>query len=342
MAQHKTLAALAELTGGELRGDGNVEIQDVAAAEKAGPGNITFAVSPRYLAKVRQLRPAAVIVDAAVEDLDIPQIVHPLPQLAFIQIATEFHYREPLHGGISDQAQIHDTASVDPDCTVYPLVFIGARSRIAAGCRLHPGVVIGEDCVVGEASELRPNVTLGDGCEIGRRCLLHAGTVIGADGFGFLQVGGTHVKVPHYGTVRIEDDVEMGANCTVDRAVLGFTRIGEGSKFDNMVHVGHNCDVGRNVLLVAYVALAGSTVIGDGAILGPRSGTGDHVRIGAGAIVAGMSGVHKDVPDGAMVAGMPAFDAHLWRRFAVSQKRLPELISRVRELERRLALIEKE
>jgi UDP-3-O-[3-hydroxymyristoyl] glucosamine N-acyltransferase len=225
---------------------------------------------------------------------------------------------------------------IDPTAHVGPLAVIGDRSRIEAGAVVSALAVVGMDCRLGERSVLHPHAVLYDRTEVGRECVIHAGVVVGSDGFGYATHDGVHVKVPQVGKVVIEDGVEIGANSAIDRAMLEETRIGAGSKIDNLVQVGHNVRIGRGCILVSQVGIAGSTALGDYVVVAGQAGVAGHLRIGKGARITAKSAVFKDVAAGAQVAGVPAVDAGKWRRQQALLQRLEELQSRVRALERRL------
>lgn len=270
-------------------------------------------------------------------------LIAPHPYVALAELLAVFYPEESPRPGVSDDARVAPDATLGADVEIGPFAVIesGAqvadRARVGAGCYLGPGAVVGPDTL------LHPRVTVYARTCIGARCIVHAGVVLGADGYGFATIEGVHRKVPQVGHVVIEDDVEIGANCTVDRGALGETVVGQGTKIDDQVMIGHGARIGKHSLLVAQSGVAGSTEIGDHATVAGQSGFAGHLRIGRNVTVAAKSAVLQDVPDGGFVAGIPAFDHREWRKAQAVQRRLPEmraelkrLASRVESLERRL------
>jgi len=336
-----TLEELARLVGGRVIGDPATEVSGVCPADEAQKGRIAFATGPEFVEKLRGSDASAVFVPEPIDDLEIAQVVVEDPRRAFFQAAALFKEQSAPAPGISDRAFVDPTASLGAEVTVFPLAYVGAEAAIGDRVRIYPGAYVGRGVRIGDDSTLFANVSVGEGTLIGRRVTLHFGASVGADGFGYLQEGDVHVKIPQTGGVVIEDDVEIGSNTTVDRATLGNTVIGAGTKIDNLVQVAHNCKVGRNVILVAHSGLAGSTVLGDNVLLAARSGTKDHVTVGERSIIGGMSGVRKDLPPGSKVIGYPAEDHMLWKRQRVFLAKSGELVKKVRDLEARIAELEK-
>jgi UDP-3-O-[3-hydroxymyristoyl] glucosamine N-acyltransferase len=336
----KTVADLADLVGGRVVGDPTAVVRGLAAAGDAGPRDVTFADGPEYVALLRARTPGAVFVRETAPDLACPQVVVAEPRVAFFTVAALLAQFERPAPGVSDRACVDPAAEVSPEATVMPLAYVGPRARIGARTVVEPGAYVAEGAVVGADCIVGAGVRLGTRVRIGGRVVLHFGAAVGADGFGFLPRGDVHVKVPQLGGVVVEDDVEIGANSTIDRGTLGDTVIGAGTKIDNLVHVAHNCRVGRGCLLVAFAGLAGSTVLGDGVMIGPRAGTKDHVTVGAGSKVGGMSGVHKDLPAGATVMGYPAQDHLEWKRGLARVAGLGDAMRRLRALEKRVREME--
>lgn len=333
-----SLAEIAKLVGGVLEGPADVRVRRVAGIEEAGPDALTFVANPRYRAALATTRAGGVLV---AEDLPCPPHVARIrtkdPYAALVRVLTSFDPGPP------DIAGIHPTAVVDPGakledgvgvgaCAVVERgACIGAGSRVGAGCVIGPGAVIGKD------SYLYPRVVVGRECVVGDRVIIHAGAVLGADGFGYAPVDGVYRKVPQLGIVYVEDDVEIGANACIDRATFGATRIGRGTKIDNLVQVAHNVAIGENSALAAQVGVAGSTRIGKGVRLGGQAGLIGHLRIGDGATIAAQAGVIGNVDAGESVAGYPARPHREWLRAEAHLHRLPDLLRKVRELERRLS-----
>lgn len=339
-----TLQEIAAWVEGTTVGDGEVTVSGVASVEEAEPGDLVFAESPRFLSLALHSHAAAVLVtaeaQAALPDPPKPLLVVANPRLAFVRVLEVFAPRLSAPPGIHPSAQVGvgvemgEGVSIGADVTVGDSVLLGNRVLLL------PGVRIGDGCVIGDETVLYPNVVLYPRVRIGRRCLLHAGCVIGADGFGYIPVGASLRKVPQLGTVEIGDDVEMGANCCIDRAKTGVTTIGPGTKLDNLVHVAHNVRIGASCLLIAQTGIAGSSTLGNGVIVAGQSGVTDHVTIGDGARVAAKSGVIGNVPAGATVIGFPARPhADRMREYAAAAL-LPEYIKRIRALEKKLAELE--
>jgi UDP-3-O-[3-hydroxymyristoyl] glucosamine N-acyltransferase len=332
-----TAERLAELVQGKLHGDGTVTIRAARPLHQAQAGDITFLDNPRNLAKLSASEASAAVVPAGVSlpGVTLIQVVDPLT--AFIAIAQRLHARpaEPATG-IDPRAIVHATATVGADVSVEALASIGQNTILGARCRIHTGVVIGRDCKLGDDVVLHPHVVLYDGTVLGDRVIIHANSVIGADGFGYRLQGGKHAKVPQLGTVEIAADVEIGANSAVDRATFGATRIGAGTKIDNLVQVGHNVELGAHNILCAGVAVGGSSSTGQYVVMGGQVGIKDHVRVGAGAMLAGQAGVIGDVEPRQSVIGFPAREAHEQMRVYALMGRLPEIYKDLQRLKKLL------
>jgi len=337
-----TLGRIAEALGATLEGDPARVIRGVAPLDSAGPEDVSFLVNARYSRAAVQSAAGAVVVGREVEGLPQALLRVESPQTALIALLRLFHPAQPAAAGIHATAVVAGSARVDPTAfvgacaVVEPDARVGARSRVGALCFVGEGAVLGDDVV------LHPRVVVKEGVVIGDRVIVHAGTVLGADGFGYAFDGTGHRKIPQVGGLRIEEDVEIGANSTIDRATLGETRIRRGSKIDNLVHVGHNCDVGEDVILVAQVGVSGSCTIGSRAVLAGQVGVADHVTIGAGAVVLAKSGVPNDVPAGEVWSGTPSRPAGETRRIWAAEARLPDLLRRFRALEKRVRELEGE
>ncbi len=334
-----TLAAVAQQVGGRLVGDGGIRVRGVAPLESAGPGDLSFVASPRYLPYVQTTAAAAVLVRAQ-DELVLPahlaQIEVRDPRLALAALLPLFHPPPELPVGVDPTAVIEPGAEVGDGVYVGPYAVLRRGARVGSGSRIDAHVVVGAGCVIGEGCTLHPHVTLYPGAVLGDRCILHSGVRIGTDGYGYIFADGEHRKVPQVGGCRIGDDVEIGANSTVDRGSIGDTIIGRGTKVDNLVHIAHNVRVGEHVLIIAQVGVSGSTTIGDGAVLAGQAGIGGHLEIGAGARVAGQAGVIGDVPAGATVSGYPARPHREALRASAALLRLPELLRRIARIESRL------
>jgi UDP-3-O-[3-hydroxymyristoyl] glucosamine N-acyltransferase len=336
-----TLGEIARLVDGEVKGPAGFPINGIQALASAGHGEISFAVGPRFREEVRASRAGALMLPKDWPDpLDRPAILVEDPYLAYAVLASAFSRKPFAPLGISPGASIGSGCSIDQAVSVYPGVYVGDRVRIGPGVTLHPGVYCGSNVRIEEGSTLHPNVVIYDGCRIGKRVTVHAGTVIGSDGFGYARKGEVHVKIPQTGIVVVEDDVEIGANCAIDRAAFGETRIGHGTKIDNLVQVAHNVTIGPNSLLVAQVGISGSSRLGAGVLMGGQAGVLGHIELGDGVMVGAQSGVGKDVPSGTVVSGTPAIPHKLWLRVGSAFKRLPDLLREVRDLKERVSRLE--
>lgn len=307
------LSALAAAIGAEAGpGSGDVEVSHVAEPAHAGPGALVMVRDARGLDRAEASAAAALLLPAGLSSARLPFLRAADVRLALARALTLLHPAPAVSPGIHPTAVVAPGARLGSGVAVGPHCVIGAESTIGDGVVVHAGCVIGERVDIGERSLLFPRVTIYARCALGRRVILHSGVVIGADGFGFVRDGAVQVKIPHVGTVVIEDDVEVGANTTIDRATIGETRIGAGTKIDNLVQIAHNVRVGRNCVMAAHTGISGSVTIGDGAQFGGRAGVADHVTIGAGARVGAAAGVMKDIPDGETWGGMPARPIRHW------------------------------
>ena len=337
-----TLADLADRLGCRLEGDGAIEITRVAGIEDAGPGDLTFLANPRYAAKVPATRASAIIAGDDVTGAPCAVLRTRQPYLAFAEAVAVLTPAARPAVGLSPLASVDPSVALGSGVSVGAFATIAAGATIGAGTVLHPHVVIGAGAAIGADCTLHAHVSIREGVLIGDRVVIQDAAVVGSDGFGFARrADGTHQKIPQVGRVVIEDDVEIGAHSAIDRPAVGETRIGAGTKIDNLVQVAHGVKIGRNVLLAAQVGVAGSTVLGDDVIMAGQSGATGHVRLGRGAVVGAKSAVTKDVGDGQHVAGIPAGDWADWREAVVLVRRLPDLRRAVADLEARLAALER-
>ena len=331
------VADLASRLGAEVVGDGDREISGVHSLELAGEDHLSFLHNPKYVEQARISEAGTILVaDAALlpgRDL----LVCPEPYLALARALELFYPSERPDPGVHPSAVVANDAEIGAGASVGPLAVVGDGSRIGERSVVGPGCVLGRGVEVGTDCRLHPKVVIEDRCRVGDRCILHSGVIIGADGFGFATVDGVHHKVPQIGVVVLEDDVELGANACVDRAALGETRVGRGTKVDNLVQIAHNVHVGEHCLLVAQVGIYGSTRIGLHAVFAGQSGCSGHLTIGDGVVLAARAVAIKDLPDGAFVSGYPARPHREWLRANANLQRLDELRRRVKELESRLA-----
>lgn len=337
----KTLGELAEFLGGVAEGDTAADITGVKGIEEAGTGDITFVANPKYMRFLETTAASAVIVapDVCLEGKPLIKVDN--PYLAFAKVVTLFSVGIRDYFGVSPHAIVHPESRVDPECAVYPFVYIGKGAQVKKRAVLYPGVYLGDGACVGEESILYPNVTVMDRCVIMNRVIIHGGTVIGADGFGFAHEGDKQVKFPQIGIVVIEDDVEIGSNCCIDRAALGETRIHRGVKMDNLVQIGHNVIVGEDSILVAQVGISGSTHIGKKVVLAGQAGLVGHITVGDGAIVTGKAGVNKDIAAGEVMSGFPMLPHKKWLRAMSVVGKLPELKKEIDSLGKRIEQLEK-
>jgi UDP-3-O-[3-hydroxymyristoyl] glucosamine N-acyltransferase len=333
------LGELADRLGCELRGDANVEIVRVAPIETAGTGELTFLANPRYTHYLKDTRAAAVIVMPNVGELGVPTLRTKDPQLAFAKAIELFHVPVAPPTGIHPTAVIARSASIGPGASIDAYVVIGDGVRIGSDVRLAPHVVIYPEVSIGDRFTAHAHVTVRERVQIGNDVILHSGAVIGSDGFGYIADStGTIRKITQSGNVVIEDHVEIGANTTVDRAAVGATVVRRSAKVDNLVMIAHGCEIGEGSMLAGQVGLAGSTRIGRFVRMGGQAGSAGHLTVGDGAQVGAQAGVVNSVEPGAIVNGTPAVGIASYRRIATVWKRLPELLRRVRALEKALGV----
>jgi UDP-3-O-[3-hydroxymyristoyl] glucosamine N-acyltransferase len=333
------LKELARLVQGELEGDGDLVISGAKPIADAGLGDITFVEDERHLPSIGRCNAAAVI---APPNLSIPhaaciRVADPLS--AFVQIVRLLQNQRELPAcGIDGAACVHPTAQVGKDPSIYSHASVGEGSIIGDRCRIYQGAVVGRFCRLGDDVTLYPNTVLYDGCIVGDRVIIHANAVIGADGFGYRLHGGKHVKVPQLGHVEIGDDVEIGACTTVDRGTFQATRVGAGTKIDNLVQIGHNCRIGCHNLLVSQVGIAGSSSTGDYVVIAGQVGIVDHVHIGERSQIGAKAGVTKDVSPGFRMLGAPATPEREQKRILMTLERLPEIRRDIKKIKQHLGI----
>jgi UDP-3-O-[3-hydroxymyristoyl] glucosamine N-acyltransferase len=336
-----SVGKIAELVKGEVVGDADLLICGVAPFDSAAQNDITFATSASYKQRLDETGAGAVIVSLDVLPSKKVLVRVENPHLAFAKISTLFHATPRQGIGISLRATVGKDFRCGKDVSIYPGVFVGDNVAIGNRVTLEPGVMVGDGVRIGDDVVVRPNVSILDRCEIGNRVVIHAGSVIGSDGFGFASDGDTYHRIPQVGIVRIDDDVEIGACNTIDRATFGQTWIKRGVKTDNLVHVAHNVVVGEDTVLVAQVGISGSVTIGDHSILAGQVGVAQHVTIGSRVTVGGQSGIGKAIPDGQTVSGTPSMPHRLWLRASSIIPKLPEMKRKMTELARRIESLEK-
>lgn len=318
----KTVRELAEYVQAQIIGNDHFLVRGAASLESARSNDVTFISDKKNLSKLEETESQVVILSEQVQTSKT-LLVTPNPKLAFARVLELFNRSSPLQGGVDPRAWVEEGAEVSSTAIIYPFVSVRRGAKIRERVILYPGVYIGEEALIQEDCILYPNVSVFPKTVIGKRVLVHAGAVIGDDGFGYVWDGQKHYKVPQVGKVVIEDDVEIGSNTAIDRGALDETRIGQGTKIDNLVQVGHNTKIGKHCILCGQVGLAGSVTVGDGAVLGGQVGVRDNVKIGAQAQLGGQCGVIGDIERGAKVWGTPAMDAKEYLRNLALQKKLP-------------------
>lgn len=327
----------------QVHGDATVVVTGCNTLEGARSGEITFLANPKYRDRVSQSQASAIIMqeDRALP-VRIPRIICDDPYRGLTMAVIQLHgFRQHPRWSGSAGAQIHPSARIGEDANVAPGAMVSADVTIGRNANIYPGVFIGPGCRLGDDVLLYPNVVVYDGCRIGNRVTIHSGTVIGEDGLGYAPSGGKWIKIPQAGIVEIEDDVEIGANCAIDRATLGVTRIGKGTKFSNAVAIGHGCQIGDDCLFVAQVGLAGSVTVGRRVKIAGQAGLVGHLQIGDEATICAQAGVTASVDAGETVLGSPAVPSAEARRQLIAAQRLPELIKSVRLMNRELARLRK-
>jgi UDP-3-O-[3-hydroxymyristoyl] glucosamine N-acyltransferase len=333
----KSVAELAAHVGGRVVGDESIRVRSVASLEKAGEGEIAFVEDEKLLESAASSKASCLIVPEGMRLDGVCLIEAARPKLAFTLVARLLHpprRREPL---IHPTANVSASADVEENVYVGARVEIGERARVGAGTQILAGAFIGDDARVGRDCVLHPNVVLYDGVQVGDRVILHAGTVVGADGFGYVRSETGYHKFPQMGTVLIADDVEIGAHTCVDRGALGETRIGRGTKIDNLVQVGHNVQIGERVVIASQTGISGSTVIEDDAVIGGQVGFGDHARVQSGAIIGSKAGIlpGKIVRPGVWW-GIPVQPLEDYKRLNAHMNRLPQMRGEIKELRRQM------
>ncbi|RKY82718.1 UDP-3-O-(3-hydroxymyristoyl)glucosamine N-acyltransferase [candidate division KSB1 bacterium] len=337
------LGKIAEKVNGELIGDGQIVIEDVAKIEEAQKGTITFLANPKYLKYLETSGASAVIIGKDVEHTgEKPVIKADDPYFAFLQVVLMFHTEKiQIEPGVHKTAVVGRNVKLGKNTAIGANVFIGDNCTIGDNTIVMPGVVIEEDVVIGRDCLLRPLVSLRNGVRIGDRVVLHNGVVVGSDGFGFAFHQGIYHKIPQIGTVVIEDDVEIGANSTIDRATMGETRIKKGTKIDNLVQVAHNCIIGEHTVIAAQAGLSGSTKIGNYVRIGGQAGFAGHLSLGNNSAVMAQSGVSKSFPDNVTIFGYPAALSREEFRRQGALRKLPDLLKQFTELKKEVEELKK-
>ena len=334
------LNELAGKLGAALSSEGDIELSGVAGIHEAKEGQITFVSEEKYLKDLDQ-SPAS----AAIVPLNAPAMKKPLlrvknPRLAFARALGLFYVKPYAATGVSDKAVLGQHVVIGPDPSIHPYAVVADDARIGSRVTLYPGVYIGQGSSVGDDCIIYPNVSIREGITIGSRVIIHSGTVIGSDGYSFVTDGGKHHKIPQVGGVLIADDVEIGANCTIDRATLGNTVIKQGSKLDNMVHIAHNVTIGEHCLLAGQVGIAGSATLGNYVVFGGQAGVADHTIVGDRVMAGGKAVIARDVEPGQVIAGFNAMPIRDWLKVQAVLPKLPEMKKLIHELERRIKALQ--
>jgi UDP-3-O-[3-hydroxymyristoyl] glucosamine N-acyltransferase len=337
------LKELADSLGGVISGDSGIEITGISGLKDARAGHITFLADKINLKDAVRTSASVLIVSDKMKELvsreketPITMLVVNHPQLAFAKTLEIFHPAPYIATGVSDRAVMGENISMGDDVSIYPLSYIGNNASLGNRVTISSGAYIGEGVTIGDDSLVYPNVTIREKTRIGKKVIVHSGTVIGSDGFGYVLEQGNHYKIPQTGGVIVEDSVEVGANVTIDRATIGDTIIGAGTKIDNLVQIGHNVKIGTNCIIVSQVGISGSVEIGNGVVLAGQVGIRDHVNIGNGAIIGSQSGIGGNIPEGQVYSGSPAIPHKTWLRAQSIYAKLPEYIRRLQAIERKL------
>ncbi len=335
-----SLRELQALVGGELVGPADATVTGIASLDLAGPGDLTFLAAGRGLKPIHTAPIGALLVARRLPVFSSPQLIVDNPAYAFACAAQRFFVPPPRVRGIAPEIHRGKDVVIGADVSIWAGVTIGDRVSIGSRVTLFPGVFIGDDCIIGDDVLVYPNVVIREGCRIGTHVIIHSGTVIGSDGFGYVQHQGRHQKIPQLGGVIVEDDVELGANVTVDRATFGNTVIKRETKIDNLVQIAHNVVVGEDNILVAQVGIAGSTTLGRHVMVGGQAGLADHLQIGDQVMIAAQSGVTRSLEPNQIVSGAPVMPHATFLKAQAVIPQLPELRQRLRELEERLQKLE--
>jgi UDP-3-O-[3-hydroxymyristoyl] glucosamine N-acyltransferase len=342
-----TVRQLAALVGGQVHGDADRVIVAARPLTEAAAGDVTFIADDKHARFLPGCKASAVVLPAAL--VPQPSAGSPPDSPAFIAVADPLaafvtlirHFRGPDHTqatGVDPRADVHPGATLGPDVRVAPFASVGAGAVLGARCRVHAGAVVGRNCKLGDDVVLYPHAVLYDDTVLGDRVIVHSHAVLGADGFGYRLEDGRHVKMPQFGAVQVGDDVEIGAGTTIDRGTFVSTRVGAGTKIDNQVQVGHNCQIGKHNLIVSQVGIAGSCSTGDYVVIAGQVGIADHLHIGDGAVIGARAGLHRDIKPGERVLGMPARPETEAKRILLCMERLPDMVRDMRAIKKQLGL----
>jgi len=336
-----TLTEIALFLGGTVIGAGDTIINNIRSIEEANEGDLTFIANKKYLKKLKLTKASATLASpqTAAEGKNLVIVDNPYAALGKLLIL--FYPLEHGRSGVSPDAYIEDGAIVSPEATIFPRAFIGKRAKIGKRSVIYPGVFIGNNAFIGENSILYANVTVYHSCIIGNRVILHSGVVVGADGFGFASPGKDNTKIPQVGFVQIDDDVEIGANTTIDRAALGRTWIQRNVKIDNLVQIAHNVVIGENSAIAAQVGISGSTKLGKSVMVGGQTGMVGHINIGDNVMIAAASSIHKNIKSGQIVGGSPQLPHKQWLKVLACWVKLPEMRATLKDLVEKVDKLQK-
>ena len=337
----KTLKELADYLGGEVIGDENIKIKGVMTIDEAREGYITFVSNIKYLKRIEETAASAILVSPGITAKGKNLLVTKNPYLAFAKVVDLMMNPEKVYPGtLDDSASVSGSAEIGSNVTAYPFVFIGENVKVADNVVLYPGAYVGDDCQIGKDTIIHPNTVLHKGTIIGERVVIHSNTVIGCSGYGYAPDGKTYCKIPQVGITVVEDDVDIGANTTINRGVLGETRIKRGTKIDSEVMIAHNVEIGEDTLITSQVGIAGSVEIGNNVILAGGAGVAGHIKVGDNVQVGGWSGVIKDLPSGGTFLGTPAIEIERMRKCFVLIQKLPEMKNTIKDLQKKIKRLE--
>lgn len=341
-----TVSQIAAIAGGTVEGDGNIVISSFAKIEEGRQGAISFLANPKYTHYIYTTGSSAVLVSNEFQPekpltCALIRVADPYATVAALMDMVS-KMLQPQPTGIEEPCYVAETATLSDNVYVGAFAYVGKNAKIGKNVKIYPQAYIGENVIVGDDTIIYSGVKIYHNCHVGNRCIIHSGAVIGADGFGFAPCDGHYNKIPQLGNVEIADDVEIGANTTVDRATMGSTRIGEGTKLDNLIQVAHNCVIGTNTVMAAQTGIAGSTKLGSSCMIGGQVGFAGHIEVGDGVQIGAQAGIPSSVKSGSRVMGSPAIDITKYARQVVLEKNLPSLYDRVKELEKQLKTLTQE
>ena len=333
----KNLSEIAKLIGGEILGDAETKVSNLNRLDMSKAGDLCFS-DEIHIEDAKTCAASAVIIPSSYNgEFPKPAIKVDNPRAAFAKLLEIFTPKIEIPTGISDKAFVGKNVDIADDATVMPFAYIGDGVKIGSGTVIYPHTYIGHYATIGAQTVIYSSVTIREYCKIGSRCVIHSSAVIGSDGFGFTTTEGVHTKVPQVGNVIVEDDVEIGAHVGIDRAAMGSTIIGHGTKIDNLVHIAHNCKIGANCLIVAQTGISGSTTVGDNVTFGGQVGTVGHITIGGNSIYAARSGITKNMPEGFFGAGFPVQTHADWLRMQAALQKVPALLKKISKLEKKIS-----